>query len=118
MAKSPELGERFSKAAARLKELSSQRREAKERAEEYRKWRTALGAFGPEGEVQENLVTRNGGVEAELERMRMLMLRVERGLEGLKRGEEDEGEGRAEVGETDWEEEEKRQLDSILARAA
>jgi hypothetical protein len=101
-----------------LKELSEQRREAKEKLEEYRKWRTALGVFGSEGEVQENLVTRNGGVEAELERMRMLMLRVERGLEGLKRGEEDKGVEGAAEGDMDWEEEEKHQLEGILARAA
>lgn len=69
-----------------------------------------IGMFGEEGGVQDNLVTRNGEVEKELERMRMLMLRVERGVEGLEQSKRlvDEENG------MDWEEEDHERLQSIL----
>jgi hypothetical protein len=62
--------------------------------EQYRAAKRLLVPFeGEEAGLQDNLVTKNGEVEKELERMRMLMLRVERGLQGLKErqhGDEDE----------------------------
>jgi len=52
--------------------------------EEYKTAKRLLEAFrGEEAGLQDNLVTKNGEVERELERMRMLMLRVERGMGGL-----------------------------------
>lgn len=50
----------------------------------YEAARALLEQFGAVQDVQENLVARNGAVERELERMRMLMLRVERGVGRLE----------------------------------
>lgn len=44
-----------------------------------------LGPFEDTAKLQENLVTRNGEVEKELERMRTLMMRVERGVGALEK---------------------------------
>lgn len=65
-------------------DLSERRKAAKERLEQYKAMKALLEPFeDPKESVQGNLVGRNGEVERELERMRMLMLRVERGVEGL-----------------------------------
>jgi hypothetical protein len=67
-----------------LVELNDKRRLAKERLEQYKAAKKLLVPFeGEEAGLQDNMVTKNGEVEMELERMRMLMLRVERGLQGL-----------------------------------
>ncbi len=60
--------------------------------EGYKAFKEALDLLaGEEAGLQENLVTRNGEVEEELERMRRLMLRVERGINGLEEKGADEG---------------------------
>lgn len=60
--------------------------------EQYKAAKKLLVPFeGEDAGLQDNLVTKNGDVETELERMRMLMLRVERGLQGLD--ERPQGEG-------------------------
>jgi hypothetical protein len=60
---------------------------ARERLQQYSAAKQALTPFeGEETGLQDNLVTKNGELENELERMRMLMLRVERGLEKLDQG--------------------------------
>ena len=69
----------------RLVGLNEKRKAARERVEMYRAARELLDPFeGEEAGLQENLVTKNGELERELERMRMLMLRVERGVTGLE----------------------------------
>ena len=105
---------RYTEAQSKLKELSERRRAARERVEGYRKMKALLEPFGEEGAVQENLVTKNGEVEMELERMRMLMLRVERGINGLERNEDEVmGDDEEDLG-LDWEEEGERKILGIL----
>lgn len=66
-------------------ELNEKRKAARERVEQYKAAKKLLEPFeGEKDGLQENLVTKNGEVEKELERMRMLMLRVERGIAGLE----------------------------------
>jgi hypothetical protein len=64
--------------------LNDRRKAARDRLEQYKTASKLLEPFrGEDAELQHNLVTKNGDVEKELERMRMLMLRVERGMMGL-----------------------------------
>lgn len=116
--RAPEQAARFVELQGRLKEASERRTAAREKVEEYRRMMGLLRPLGAEGNVQENLVTRNGEVEKELERMRMLMLRVERGMGGLERGAagadgEDIGDDRAM--DVDWEEDADRRVERILS---
>ncbi|KAF4592229.1 kinetochore protein fta4 [Ophiocordyceps camponoti-floridani] len=71
--------ERYAQGVARLVELKEQRRELRERIEKLRRLQEIMAPLetqdGGAG-VQENLVTRNGPVEVELERMRLLLARV------------------------------------------
>jgi hypothetical protein len=78
-AKNPNEAEQYAEAALRLVELSHERRQLQRRIEKLRKLsatveplRTADGGAG----IQENLATRNGPVEKEVERMRVLLARV------------------------------------------
>jgi len=69
-----------------------------------------VDSFTEEAGVQENLVGRNSEVELELERMRRLMARVERGMLGLG-----DGGGDMDVdGDIDVDGEEERKLLAIL----
>lgn len=96
----PEAAARYREVRERLVELSERRRVAREKVEDYRAAKKLLEAFrGEEAGLQGNLVTKNGEVERELERMRMLMLRVERGIGGL------DGEGGEEEMDIDIDEE-------------
>jgi hypothetical protein len=66
-------------------ELNEKRKAARERLGQYKAAKKLLEPFeGEDAGLQENIVTKNGEVEKELERMRMLMLRVERGVMGLE----------------------------------
>lgn len=70
--------------SARLKGLNEKRRELKERVARYKALEEGLAPFENVKEnVQENLCTRDGEVEAELQKMRLLMARVKGRLEGL-----------------------------------
>lgn len=74
----------YTELAARLKERDSRREEMKKRIAQYKKLRDELEPFGDVKEnVQENLCTRDGPVEAELQKMRMLLARVKGRLENL-----------------------------------
>jgi hypothetical protein len=108
VARAPENAARYEALQRRLVDANERRRAAKEKIEGYRSMVKLVGAFGEEGRLQGNLVTKGGEVENELERMRMLMLRVERGLEGL---EEREGGYAMDV---DVDEDEDRNLKAIL----
>lgn len=82
--------ERYAELAGRLRGLAARRDEARARVERLRRMRALLAPFsggsntaeedsstlGQSGGVQENLVTRGGEVEKELERMRVLLARV------------------------------------------
>lgn len=75
-----------------MSELNEKRKRARQKVEGYKAFKGVLDLLaGEEAGLQENLVTRNGEVEEELEKMRRLMLRVERGMNGLE--EKGAGEG-------------------------
>jgi len=83
-ATAPEQAARYRELQAKLVELNEKRRAAREKLDQYKVVKELLVPFeGPDAGLQENLVTRHGEMEEELERMRMLMLRVERGIMGL-----------------------------------
>lgn len=111
-AKAPEEAARYKELQSRLVELNEKRKAARERVEQYRAAKKLLEPFeGEDAGLQENLVTKNGQVEQELERMRMLMLRVERGIMGL----EDRGGDEMELDvDVDLDEDENRKLLALL----
>jgi hypothetical protein len=111
--KAPEQAARFRELQIKLTELNEKRKTARERLEGYKAMKELLVPFGEEGAVQDNLVTKNGEVEKELKRMRMLMLRVERGVGAL---EERPERGEGEVMDGEWENEERRKIEGILGR--
>lgn len=77
---------RYEELVGRLKRLEGERKEVEGRVGRLRGLRKLLEPFEGAGEcVQENLVGRNGEVEQELERMRMLLVRVGGRVVGLKR---------------------------------
>ncbi|KAM3076302.1 hypothetical protein ACMFMG_006194 [Clarireedia jacksonii] len=95
--KAPAQAARYTVLQQKLVALNERRNAVKERLEQCRAAEKLLRPLEEaSGCVQENLVTRGGEVERELERMRMLLLRVERGLVGV-RGAEEEGEGEREM---------------------
>ena len=76
---------RYADLVVHLQSLAARKEEAEARVQRLRRMQGMLAPFqeprGQEGEsssggVQENLVTRGGEVEKELERMRMLLARV------------------------------------------
>lgn len=69
-------------------ELDERRRLAKEKVERYKAMKELLAPFEGVENVQGNIVTKNGEVEKELERMKLLLLRVERGVSALEPTEE------------------------------
>ena len=86
----PMEAKRYAELVAHLQDLAEQKQEASTRMARLKRIKTLLEPFGPGGSqngnedddkevgygVQENLVTRNGEVEAELQRMRVLLARV------------------------------------------
>ncbi|KAH6704232.1 kinetochore Sim4 complex subunit Fta4 [Leptodontidium sp. MPI-SDFR-AT-0119] len=80
----PEQAAKFTQLSQKLTALNEQRRIAKGRVERYKQFKEMVGLLGEDADVQDNLVTRNGEVEVELEKMRRLMLRVERGFGALE----------------------------------
>ncbi|KAI1866671.1 uncharacterized protein JN550_007524 [Neoarthrinium moseri] len=71
----PPEAHRYAELQSSLTSLSARRAEITARVERLRHMRALLEPF-QENNVQENLVTRNGEVEKELERMRFLLVRV------------------------------------------
>ncbi len=75
----PEDAQAYARSVARLVELSKQRQQVQLRMEKLRRLQSAIEPLrtSESGKgVQENLVTRNGAVETELEKMRGLLDRV------------------------------------------
>ena len=111
----PMEAKRYADAVEHLASLNDQRKEIKQRVERLRRLqatvdplKTADGGVG----IQENLVTRDGDVEKELTRMRMLLIRVAGRVGGLP------GAGRAKKEEEDVEPLSalrKRDIDDFLA---
>lgn len=82
--KAPDDAARYKELQQKLAELNERRKAARDRLEQYKTASKLLEPFhGEDSGLQDNLVTKNGQVEKELEKMRMLMLRVERGMAGL-----------------------------------
>ncbi|PFH55278.1 hypothetical protein XA68_10200 [Ophiocordyceps unilateralis] len=85
---------RYADTVARLVQLRDQRRELRQRVERLRRLKETVDPLathhGGVG-LQENLVTRNGPVETELEKMRLLLARVAGRVGELpaKRGDDD-----------------------------
>ncbi|CAD6440431.1 fd3feffe-44bc-4676-a0e9-de8477ae9302 [Sclerotinia trifoliorum] len=89
--KAPKQATKYRELQSKLLELNEKRRMAKEKLEQCNAAKKLLEPFEQaDKNVQENLVTKNGEVEKELERMRMLMLRVERGIGGLERADKED----------------------------
>jgi hypothetical protein len=93
----PENAARFSELSTRLQELDERRRLARERVEMYKQLKTLVE---PLGDIEGNIVVREGEIEQELEKMRLLMVRVQRGIDTVGTG------GEAGEHEEGWDEEE------------
>ncbi|KAL2148712.1 hypothetical protein VTH82DRAFT_1859 [Thermothelomyces myriococcoides] len=134
---------RYAELAGELRALAERKQQAVARVERLRRMRALLEPFSPsnradgDGEdgsgdgggtingVQENLITRNGEIEAELSRMRMLLARVGGRVGQLKeQGRQtresstgslfsDRGEG---IGDVDVEMEEQRKVGQLLEK--
>lgn len=72
----PAEAQRYAELVMRVQELGARRDEVAGRVARLRRMRGLLEPFEEVDGVQENLVTRNGEVETELQRMRMLLARV------------------------------------------
>jgi hypothetical protein len=108
--KVPEQAMKFKELQQRLMAANEKRKALREKVESYRGFKESLDLFGEDAGVQSNLVTKNGEIEEELERTRRLMLRVERGLEGLEERNDD-----GEEMDIDMEGEDQRKLLALLA---
>ncbi|KAM3510759.1 hypothetical protein MY11210_005589 [Beauveria gryllotalpidicola] len=83
----PEDAQTYSRSVARLAELSKERQQVQLRMEKLRRLQSAIEPLrtSESGKgVQENLVTRNGAVERELEKMRGLLHRVASGVDSFR----------------------------------
>lgn len=105
----PAAAARFTELSTQLKQLSGKRKATKARLEAYRKMKEMIDGYGEEAGIQNNLVTKNGEVEQELEKMRMLMLRVERGIQGSNRPTH-----HREGAEMDWEIDSEQAIQQVL----
>jgi predicted transcriptional regulator len=92
--KTPEQAQKYKELQQRLAELMERRKQAREKVKGYKDFKGVLDLLaGEDAGVQQNLVTKNGEVEEELEKMRRLMLRVERGMNGLEEKGAGDGDG-------------------------
>ncbi|PMD44941.1 hypothetical protein L207DRAFT_562235 [Hyaloscypha variabilis F] len=90
-AKAPEQAQKYKELQQKLAGLNEMRKQARERAEGYKAFKGTLDLLAGEAAgLQDNLVTKNGKVEEKLEKMRRLMLRVERGMNVLDEKNADE----------------------------
>lgn len=80
----PEDAAAYAESVESLTQLASARKQAQLRLEKLRRLQAAiepLHSSDSGGGIQENLVTRNGAVEKELEKMRSLLARVSSGID-------------------------------------
>lgn len=128
----PPEAKRYEDLVSSLTSLSARREQARQRAERLRKMKGLLQPFddgatqdksGGGSNVQQNLVTRNGDVEKELERMRMLLVRVSGRLaqlpppEARRQGEDitmDDGGGGGDEAVEDLDIVERNKVDALL----
>ncbi|KAF4121482.1 hypothetical protein GMORB2_1889 [Geosmithia morbida] len=116
----PEEAQRYAETVERLASLNHQRRDLRRRVDRLRRMRDTVAPLktGEAGAgVQENIVTRNGQVEKELEKMRMLLVRVTGRVGGLP---DSSGRGRDRDDDEDVKplnEVRKRTIDDFLADA-
>lgn len=89
--KAPEQAVRYKELQQKLVELNEKRKAAREKVENYKALKQMVDLLAADAGVQDNLVTKNGEVEVELEKMRRLMVRVERGIGGLEERQDDDG---------------------------
>jgi flagellar biosynthesis/type III secretory pathway ATPase len=88
----PMEAKRYAELVSRLQGLASAKAEISARVQRLRRMQETLAPFEAGSGVQENLVTRNGELELELERTRMLLARVSGRVAQLKdRGPETTG---------------------------
>ncbi|KUJ18319.1 uncharacterized protein LY89DRAFT_706831 [Mollisia scopiformis] len=81
--KAPEQAAKYKELQQKLVELNERRKAARQKVENYKALKQLVDLLGEDAGVQDNIVTKNGEVEIELEKMRRLMVRVERGIGGL-----------------------------------
>ncbi len=83
----PQEAGRYILVAQQLQNLNQRRAELKARIAKYKEHKKMLELLDdPKENVQENLCTKDGDVEAELQRMRMLLARVQGRLETQDEG--------------------------------
>jgi beta-glucosidase-like glycosyl hydrolase len=83
-ANSPEQALQYAAKVQQLKELNERRASLRRKVADMKLLKEKLAPFeNPKENVQQNLVTKNGEVERELEKMRMLLARVKGRLETL-----------------------------------
>lgn len=115
----PMEAKRYAETVARLTQLGERRRELRRRVERLRRLGAAVeplrAADGTAAGVQENLVTRNGPVEKELERMRFLLARVAGRVAELPDGAATGAQGDAKVDLDTLSAARKRSVDEFLA---
>jgi hypothetical protein len=85
----PEKAARYKELQTRLTKLNERRKASREKLERYKALKGLLEPFEEGTDVQGNLVVKEGEVEKELERMKLLMVRVQRGVQGLEHKEVD-----------------------------
>lgn len=78
---------RYQELTETLKDLNERRKSMREKVEGYKRLKEMLGPFERATEtVQPNLVARDGELEKELEKMRLLVARVRGRVEALPEG--------------------------------
>jgi beta-glucosidase-like glycosyl hydrolase len=83
-ANSPEQARQYAAKVQQLKELNERRASLRRKVADMKLLKEKLAPFeNPKENVQQNLVTKNGEMERELEKMRMLLARVKGRLETL-----------------------------------
>lgn len=109
----PEKAERYKELQRRLAEANEKRSLVRERVAHYKALKELLVPFEePAENVQGNLVVRDGEIEKELERMKLLLLRVQRACSGLEQ--KPDADGDAEEMDVDVDLEGERRLFRIL----
>lgn len=82
--RAPEKAKRYQELQSRLIELGLRRKQALEKVERYKALKELLKPFEePKNTIQPNLVTKDGELGKELDKMRILMARVSRRIQGL-----------------------------------